>query len=207
MLANWLQSPGSRAGERIRENICSRVWPAFEPLQNPVPLSFHAGRMLVEPDIVDGHDVGMVQRGGQSGFVSTSVAVPRCSPAAPEESPTPPDGQHAYRGRGKPRPFRVWSSASVAAPSYTLCFTCGVGSLLDARSAGRKLLNLLEDRSDGRRLAGRKSSKRVHDAEATPVEEFYSANTSCSVFNAAVSVFAETTPSFFASRILSTART
>ena len=50
---------------------------------------------VVEPDIVDGHHVGMVQRGGQSGFVATSVAVPRCSPAAPEESPTPPDGQHA----------------------------------------------------------------------------------------------------------------
>jgi hypothetical protein len=31
------------------------------------------------------------------------------------------------------------------------------------RSVGRKLLNLLEDRSDRRRRAGRKSPKRVHD--------------------------------------------
>jgi hypothetical protein len=38
------------------------------------------------------------------------------------------------------------------------------------------------------------------------VEESHSANTSCSVLNVAVSVFAETTPSFFASRVLSTAR-
>jgi hypothetical protein len=39
------------------------------------------------------------------------------------------------------------------------------------------------------------------------VEESHSANTSCSVLNVAVSVFAETTPSFFANRVLSMART
>jgi len=42
--------------------------------------------------------------------------------------------------------------------------------------------------------------------EPTPVEESHSANNSCSVLNVAVSVFAETAPSFFANRVLSTAR-
>src|SRR5260370_232023 len=55
--------------------------------------------------------------------------------------------------------------------------------------------------------ACRQGSKRVHDREPHPVEESHSANTSCSVFNVAVSVLAETTPSFFASRVLSAART
>ena len=41
----------------------------------------------------------------------------------------------------------------------------------------------------------------------TSVEEFHSANTSCSVLNVEVSVFAETIPSFCASLVLSTART
>jgi hypothetical protein len=41
----------------------------------------------------------------------------------------------------------------------------GVDFLLDDRSAGRKLLNLLENRSDPRRRADHQSSKRVHDGE------------------------------------------
>lgn len=40
-----------------------------------------------------------------------------------------------------------------------------------------------------------------------PVEELHSANTSCSVLNVELSVFAETIPSFFTSQVLSTART
>jgi hypothetical protein len=51
------------------------------------------------------------------------------------------------------------------------------------------------------------SSKVVQGGEQTSVEESHSAKTSCSVLNVAVSVFAETTPSFVASRVLSTART
>ncbi len=39
------------------------------------------------------------------------------------------------------------------------------------------------------------------------LEDSHSANTSCSVLNVAVSVFAETSPSFFANLVLSTART
>jgi len=39
-----------------------------------------------------------------------------------------------------------------------------------------------------------------------PVEELHSANTSCSVLNVEVSVFAESTPSFLASLLLSTAK-
>ena len=56
-------------------------------------------------------------------------------------------------------------------------------------------------------VLGRKTSERLRSGEATPVEESHSANTSCSVLSVAVSVFAETAPSFFASRVLSTART
>ncbi len=74
-------------------------------------------------------------------------------------------------------------------------------------SDARKLLNLLHDGHDRRRRASHQSSKRVRDGEPTPVEESYSAKTSCSVLNVAVRVFAETTPSFFTSRVLSTART
>ena len=40
----------------------------------------------------------------------------------------------------------------------------------------------------------------------TPVEESHPANNSCSVLKVAESVFAETAPSLFANRILSTAR-
>jgi hypothetical protein len=47
----------------------------------------------------------------------------------------------------------------------------------------------------------------VQTGEPAPLAESHSANTSCSVLKVAVSVFAETTPSFFASRVLSTART
>jgi len=55
--------------------------------------------------------------------------------------------------------------------------------------------------------ASQEGSKRVQTGEPTPVKESHSANTSCSILNVALSVFAETTPSFFASRVLSTART
>ena len=54
---------------------------------------------------------------------------------------------------------------------------------------------------------GSVSSKHVQTGEATPVEDSHSANTSCSVLNVAVSVFGETTPSFFPNRVLSRART
>jgi len=70
----------------------------------------------------------------------------------------------------------------------------------------RKPLGVMKEPSDRRRRAVHQSSKRVHDGEPTSVEGSHSANTSCSVLNVAVSVFAETAPSFFASRILSTAR-
>src|ERR1035441_6155340 len=58
-----------------------------------------------------------------------------------------------------------------------------------------------------RRIARRRELGLRVPGEPTPAEESHSANTSCSVLNVAVSVFAETTPSFFASRVLSTART
>jgi hypothetical protein len=77
---------------------------------------------------------------------------------------------------------------------------------LHSENSSSQFSNLSECQPYLRRRANHQSSKRVHDGEATPVEESHSANTSCSVLNVAVSVFAETTPSFFASRVLSTAR-
>ena len=78
-----------------------------------------------------------------------------------------------------------------------------------------RLITFLRDVMRNKRLATvradpllrRKSSKCVQTGEPIPVEEPHSAKTSCSVLNVAVSVFGETAPNLFTSRVLSTART
>jgi hypothetical protein len=87
--------------------------------------------------------------------------------------------------------LRVLSGREVLRRGSGLCSVGAVTKMREAQGSGLCVIPCLNMKKTMNRSA----------------KESHSVNTSCSVLNVPVSVFAETTPSFLASRVLSTART